>query len=166
VRGCRRARIEHDGGVVMRERSEHEGRSFSIDITVGRLIEARVFALRTVADADAYSTALVEQVRRIPFGSPVLLADHRPVAIYPQPVTERLVELFRQMNTRLARVAIIASRSNATLAMQIERIVREANDARRRVTYVPADAAAHIRPALDGPEIARVDAFLAEWSPG
>lgn len=143
-----------------------ESEPFSLHTRVGRLIEARVFALRTAADADAYTAALVAETKRIPLSvSPILLADHRPVAIYPQPVAERLIELFLRMNSRLERVAIIASPSNATMVMQLQRLVREAKDEKRKVTYAAAEAAAHLRGVLDGAELARVQAFLGEWKP-
>jgi hypothetical protein len=149
----------------MRDVASTEGHSFSLHVHTGRLIEARVFALRTVEHAEAYGAALLEVARRVHTGTPVLLADHRPVVIYPQDVAERLVDLFTRMYTRLARVAIIASRSNATMAMQIERLVREAKEAKRRVMYAPSDACEHLRTALDAAELARAQDFLAEWSP-
>ncbi len=143
-----------------------EPEPFSLRTRVGRLIEARVFALRTAADADAYTAALVTETKRIPLTvAPVLLADHRPVAIYPRAVADRLIELFLRMNSRLERVAIIASPTNATMVMQLQRLVREARDDKRKVTYAPAEAASHLREVLDGTELARVQAFLAEWKP-
>src|SRR5215831_2487531 len=93
-------------------------RPFAIEARVGKLIEARVFGLRTREDAEEYSRALGLQVLRMPKDvAPVLCADHRPVVIYPQAAADRLIELFNQMNTRLERVAIVAARSNATLVL-------------------------------------------------
>lgn len=74
------------------------GPAFTMSIRAGRVIEARIFGLRTVDHANAY--ALVAQVLRVPRDvRPVLCADHRPVAIYPQPVADRLVQLFVQMSS-------------------------------------------------------------------
>jgi hypothetical protein len=131
----------------------------------GRLIEARVFDLRTREDADAYSRDLGIQVMRLPKSvRPILCADHRPVVIYPQPAADRLIELFTQMNTRLERVAVVVARTNATLAMQLQRIVREAAYTARRVVHDAEDAHAHLAPALSLDELARMRDFLAEFS--
>ena len=137
---------------------------FAIANVAGRLLEARVHSLRTRADVDAYARALDERVKTMPAG-PVLCADHRPVVIYPQIVADGLVELFVSMNTRLERIAIIAARSNATLVLQLERLVREARFPARKVFYAPADAERHLAGSLAADEVARARTFLAEWSP-
>jgi hypothetical protein len=134
---------------------------YRIENRAGRLIEARVFRLATRDDVDAYSRDLGIQVMRVPRTlRPILCADHRPVAIYAQPAADRLVELFTQMNTRLERVAIIVARSNATLALQLNRIVREAKYTARRVFYTVEDAQAHLAPVLAPDELARTRTFL------
>jgi hypothetical protein len=137
-------------------------RPFTMENRVGRLIEARVFALRTREEADAYSQELGVTVMRAPLNTrPVLCADHRPVAVYSQPVADRLVQLFTQMNTRLERVAILAQRTNATLVLQLERIVREAANSGRRVCYSSEEAQEHLAPVLDARELGVMRDFLA-----
>jgi hypothetical protein len=134
---------------------------------VGRLIEARVYGLRTREDADEYARDLGIQLLRIPRAiRPILCADHRPVVIYTQPAADRLVELFTQMNARLERVAILVARSNATLAMQLHRIVREAHYTARRVFHTAEDSYAHLAPVLDPEELGRMREFLAEFPTG
>ena len=139
------------------------GPAFTIENRVGRLLEARVRGLRSSEEADVYSLALGAEVLRVPLHvRPVLLADHRPVSIYPQAAADRLAELFLRMNARLERVAILVARSNATLALQLERIVREAKNPSRRVCYAPGEAEAHLAPIMEPQELARVRAFLEE----
>jgi hypothetical protein len=135
---------------------------FTLSNTSGRLLEARVHSLRTRDEVDAYSKAIGDRLKTMP-QHPVLCADHRPVVIYPQIVADRLVELFVSMNTQLERVAIIAARSNATLVLQLERLVREAKYANRKVFYAPADAEKHLSVSLGVEEIGRARSFLAEW---
>ena len=139
--------------------------SYQVEVKTGRLIEARVFGLRTRAEVDAYSAALAARVGSMPGPAPVLCADHRPVVIYPQAVADRLGELFLAMNARLERVVLIAARSNATLVLQLERLVREAGVSHRRVVYAPEDAEKHLSPCLDPHELQRTRAFLAEYRP-
>jgi hypothetical protein len=136
---------------------------YVIENRVGRLIEARVFELRTREDVDEYSRDLGIQVMRIPRSiRPILCADHRPVAVYAQPAAERLIELFTHMNVRLERVAVVVSRSNATLAMQLQRIVREAAYNARKVVHDAEDAHAHLAPVLAPEELSRMRDFLHE----
>lgn len=137
--------------------------SFTIETRVGRLIEARVFRLVTRGDADAYSDALAVEVRRHPGGrAPVLVADHRPVPVYPQAAADRLIELFQDMNSRLERIAIIVAPTNATILLQLERIVREARFPNRRVFRAKELAVEHLGGALGPAELTRARAFLDE----
>jgi hypothetical protein len=135
---------------------------FTLANLTGRLLVARVHALRTRDDVDAYSKAIADRLKTMP-SSPVLCADHRPVVIYPQVVADRLVELFVSMNTQLERIAIISARSNATLVLQLERLVREAKFPNRKVFYAPAEAERHLAASLGADEITRARSFLAEW---
>lgn len=129
-----------------------------------RLIEARVHALWTTEDADAYSRELAAEVVACPAASaPVLVADHRPVRVYPPEVTDHLVSLFEQMNARLERIAILVSETNATMYLQLERLVREAGFEKRRVFQDTEGALAHLAGGLDAAELARAKEFLAEW---
>jgi hypothetical protein len=143
--------------------SGSERQRYVIENRVGRLVEARVFELRTREDVDDYSRDLGIQVMRIPRSiRPILCADHRPVVVYAQPAADRLIELFTHMNTRLERVAVVVARSNATLAMQLQRIVREAAYSARRVVHDAEDAHAHLAPVLSPDELSRMRDFLLE----
>lgn len=136
---------------------------FSVELRVGRLVEARVLRLGTREDADAYGLAVAACAQRVS-GRPVLLADHRAVRIYPQRAADRLVELFRPNNTRYARIAVVVSPLNATLRMQLERLVREASSDHRRVCTDADAALAHLSTSLERSELDRARAFLAELS--
>jgi hypothetical protein len=131
--------------------------------STGKLITARVFDLKTLPHADEYARSLASEVARFPLTiRPVLCADHRPVAIYSQPVADRLSDLFAQMNSRLQRVAILVAPSNATLTLQLNRIVREARFENRRVFFESAEAISFLESALDAAERRRADQFLNE----
>jgi hypothetical protein len=132
---------------------------FTVQRNVGKLFEARVFRLATLADLEQYSHAFA---RARSEGELVLCADHRPVAIYPPAVADRLVALFKVMNVHWQRVAVLVARSNATLAMQLQRIVRESGNPSRRVFFDAADANRFLAEVLDEKERARLSAFLEE----
>jgi hypothetical protein len=132
---------------------------FTVEVNRGRLIEARVQGIKNEARALAYSEALADVVRRSRERM-ILCADHRQVVVYSQPVADRLAELFAQMNQRLERIAVLVARSNATLSLQLERIVREAHNPSRRVFYDAAGADAFLGEVLSVPERARLGIFL------
>ena len=134
---------------------------FTVEVQVGRIIEARVTALRSLEQAAAYSKAL-SQVAQRPAGQErmILCADHRAVAIYPQQVADELASLFGAMNQRLERAAILVAASNATLSMQLARIVREANNPDRRVFLSTDDAEAFLGEILTAAERKRLAQFL------
>jgi hypothetical protein len=94
--------------------------------------------------------------------TPVLCADHRFAPVYPQAVTDRLVELFQLMNARLERVAILVSPEAATLHWQLSRIVREAKNDARRIFREVRPALEHLAKGLDPLELERARAFLLD----
>jgi hypothetical protein len=138
--------------------------NFSLATKVGRLVEARIFALRTRKDVDDYGDAFGTHLMRLPqTGRAILCADHRPVSIYAQEVADRLLEMFKPLNAHLERVAILTAPTNATFAMQLDRIVRAAGYAARKVVYAPEDAVQHLAPVLTPQELQRVRSFLEEY---
>jgi hypothetical protein len=140
--------------------------NFSLVTNVGRLVEARVFALRTRKDVEDYGEAFGTHLMRLPQGvRAILCADHRPVNIYAQEVADRLLEMFKPLNAHLERVAIVAAPTNATFAMQLDRIVRAAGYAARKVVYTPEEAVQHLAPVLTPQELKRTRAFLDEYPP-
>ena len=140
---------------------------FTVESRVGRLLEARIESLRTLDRASAYSDAIAQMVQRMPGHEPMILcADHRAVVVYPQPVADKLASLFGAMNQRLARIALLVAPTNATLSMQLGRIVREANNPDRRVFLVPAEAEAFLGEVLTGSERTRLARFLRSGNDG
>jgi hypothetical protein len=139
---------------------------FTVETHAGRLIEARIETLRTLDRAVAYSDALGHAVRESPGNERMILcADHRAVGIYPQPVADKLAALFGAMNQRLLRIALLVAPSNATLSMQLARIVREAKNADRRVFLVPAEAETFLGEVMTSPERTRLARFLQSDAP-
>lgn len=132
----------------------------------GRLIEARIFALWTDADADRYARAfwaLARSKQGEPL--PLLLADHRPVRAYPASVLAHLDQVFASLNVKLERVAILTDPQHAAVTVQLQRTVDRAGFANRKLFTDPDAALAHLQPALTPAERARAAAFVAEWPP-
>lgn len=144
---------------------DHARGGYVVENRVGRLLEARVFGLRTREEADAYSRDLGIAVMRMPKDvRPILCADHRPVQLYAPPVADRLVELFTNMNERLERIAILVARSNAALVAELQRMVRDARFSGRKVVHTADDADAHLAPVCKPDELSRMRDFLDDWA--
>lgn len=134
---------------------------YTVEVNVGRLLEGRIFALATLEEAHKYCEDALDHTKRA--RSPlVMVADHRRVAIYSQAVADELATVFGKLNDRLERVAILVSRTNATLSLQLERIVREARNPMRRVFYDMDPALEHVTPTLSKVELERARTFLRE----
>jgi hypothetical protein len=131
---------------------------FTVERRVGRLCEARIRRLTEGADVDAYSAAFRPMFTGM--SRPVLCADHRPVLIYRPQVADALTALFQSLNSRWERVAILVAPTNATLAMQMMRIVRESANTSRNVFFDRAEAAQFLAPVLDDLERDRLGVFL------
>jgi hypothetical protein len=87
------------------------------------------------------------------------------VTIYAQEVADRLLEMFKPLNAHLERVAILTAPSNATFAMQLDRIVRAAGYTARKVVYAPEEAVQHLAAVLTPQELKRARTFLEEYPP-
>jgi hypothetical protein len=135
---------------------------FTVERRVGRVIEARVRALPDMAAADRYFAAIRNAVTGVEAPQrAVICADHRSVPIYPPEVADRLIALFSSVNARIEAAGLLVARTNATVAMQIGRIVREARNPRRRVFHEAADLASFLGEVLDPTEESAMRSFLA-----
>ena len=134
---------------------------FTVEVRAGRLIEARIEALPNLERAAAYTNGFAQVLQRFSGTERMILcADHRAVAVYSQPVTDELASLFGAMNQRLDRIAVLVAPSNATLTMQLSRIVRQAQNPDRRVFFTTDDAEAFLGEVLTPAERLRLAQFL------
>lgn len=138
---------------------------FKVQVSVGRLVEARVFSLKTAEDVVAYHTEVLAAIQRASRrGQVVLVADHRPVRVYAQEVAEQLIEAFKKNNALLERAASVIAPDNATMSMQFGRLVREAHFDQRKVFRDVASTLEFLRDGLDERERERAAQFLNEWT--
>jgi hypothetical protein len=135
---------------------------FTVEVRAGRLLQARVYALPTVEAAQRYSAVIRTHTTPLAAKGPILCADHRPVVVYPPAVADYLAGLFRDMNSILTRIAVVAAPTNATLSMQLGRIIRDAKNPSRRLFTNPAEARSFLHEVLTKEERDAVDQFLRE----
>ncbi len=132
---------------------------YSVECRVGRLVEARVVSLKTMAEFEAYQRAVVEAFARVP-GKPIGCCDLRPGQLFPPDVADALVGMLARGGTRLHRSAILLPFGNASLYMQIERLVREARTPDRKTFRVVANLDTWLAEVLTDEELARLREFL------
>jgi hypothetical protein len=134
---------------------------YSIERRAGRLIEVRQIAPAPLTLDEVVSFR--EAVRRMIDASAeavVLCADMRQAALFAPEAAEEIEALMKSINPKLERSAIVLSSERATMALQIERLVRAAGAASRRTFRSPGPAAAWLAEVLDAAEQARLATFL------
>jgi hypothetical protein len=133
---------------------------YTVQQKIGRVIEARLETLRTVDEVARFEKAMREAFDQIP-GKAIVCADWRRANILAPDVADRLVGLLTRGNLRLERSAVLLAKNNAAFNLQVERVVREAQNAARRTfrdvetmiewagELLTADERAHVLAFLD-----------------
>jgi hypothetical protein len=132
----------------------------SIDMKVGRLIEVRSVQPYTIEEIAVFGRRLA-QIMQEASGRVVGCLDLRGAAVVPVEHTELYTAMFRRDNPQVERTGVLLPPGQATLVLQIERIVREANNPRRKTFRDIAPLCAYLDEVLSPAEQARVRAFLA-----
>lgn len=131
------------------------------EIRVGRLLEIRVEAYRTVADVEAMMRSIGGRILTLPLGQrPVIAADWRPVTIFSQDVAEIATTMLTTFNPRVERSGILIGQGHPTTLLQTMRIVRDACHPMRRVFDSPDEMKAWLGEVLSPAELARLEEFL------
>jgi hypothetical protein len=130
---------------------------------VGRLFEAR-FATpidqKELDEFDRTRALLRSQVGE----ERIVVMDLRRTAILPPELADSLVGLLHGPNPKLLRNGVLVPTLSATVAMQLTRIVREAQNDRRRVFSSVHGLETWLGEVLDPPERTRLRQFLADDS--
>lgn len=137
---------------------------FVVEKGVGRVVHARIQGLADADEVERYRLSFQPHFKAAEANGtvPILWADHRPVRIYTQPVADAIARMFESLNVHWLRVAILVASSNATLAMQLQRIARESNNPSRQVFFEPDRAFAFLAEVLRPDELDGVKAFAAK----
>jgi len=133
---------------------------FTVDHSVGRLLEARLEALRTVEDVARFEEAMRQGFDRVE-GKAIVCADWRKANVLPPAVAERMIALLERGNPRLERSAILLAKEHATFNLQVERVVREAKNSARRTFRDAAAMVAWLGESLTAVERDWVARFLS-----
>ena len=131
------------------------------EMRVGRLLEVRA----TLPICPEETPELIASFTSIFRDAPplvVAILDARSYGLEPPEAAAHFVDMMRRDNARIERSAFLIEPHQSLLALQLERLIREAGNPRRRLFRSPAAAAVFLDPVLSAAEYARLDLFLAE----
>jgi hypothetical protein len=134
---------------------------YSLECTVGRLVESRLWTPRTVVEVARFAEKVRQVVLRLP-GKCVICADWRAARVLSPDVADALVELFQRNNPHLERSAVLLSGKDASFQLQVERAAREAANEMRRTFLVASQMRAWLAEVLDDAERRRMNEFLID----
>ncbi len=135
---------------------------FYADCRVGRLIEARLFTMQSLSEASLFQDQMRAAFRRAGSGA-LICADWRPANVMPPDVADRIAGTLRDSRALIARSAILISRERATFNLQVERVVREAQNPVRRTFREMVPMLDWLGELMSPDEAKRAVTFLAEW---
>jgi len=132
-------------------------------IVVGRLLEIRIEAgYRSPQDVELVVRAIQRELVRVPLAVRVVtVVDWRRCPLMHDEAAKRLVENLRTANPRLERSAALASQKSSLAVLQFLRVVREGNNAERRVFYEQEPLIEWLAQVLRPEELTRLREFLA-----
>ena len=129
------------------------GGVWSVERNVGKLVEIRIWSPVSLAETASWGqthNAVVSSVR----GPYVCFVDLVDAKVFPQDVARAYVQTMRN-EPGLLRTATLLNAS-PTFGMQIQRMIREANNANRRVFREPEELCRWLAEVLDAKEQARL----------
>jgi hypothetical protein len=126
----------------------------------GRLVTYRVRQPVDDGNAEHAGQELRRVIERIE-GRVVVCTDLTDARTFAPSTTERFVRVMKADNPRLERSAILLASHAATFTLQLERMLREATGAARRVFHDPRELSEWLQPLLSAPEQAALLEFLA-----
>jgi hypothetical protein len=123
------------------------------------LVEARLKWLATAADVDDFLRAMKASFATAGPNA-VICADWRDVSVLPPEASDALIDLLRQGNRRFSRSAVLLSPGDATFALQVERLFRDAGSPDRRAFRASGQMLAWLAEVLTPPESRRANVFI------
>lgn len=124
----------------------------------------RIESCATVDEARALAKDIVGAFPPRP-NKVVATVDFRCAHIFTPDVTDVLLGLLKGDNPHIEKSAHILNASGALFSLQVERLVREANNPRRQVFREPKHALAYLADVLTPSQLAWLDAWYAAGDP-
>jgi len=124
----------------------------------GRLVEVKLASPLSLSEVQDFVRELTAVIGRIPvkyIGVVDLLDAH----VFPPDVANALIQLLSAASPKVERTAMLIGES-ATFALQVERVIRSANNEHRRAFRNQAELQTWLGEVLGGEERVRLKQFL------
>jgi hypothetical protein len=135
---------------------------YTAECRVGRLVEARLNGLRSIDAVTQFWEAL-RQAFAVAGPHAVICADWRGAHVMAPEVAAEMISLLSKGNAHLERSAVLLAPGHATFSLQVERVMRVANNPSRRTFRDPFEMERFLAEVLGPGERAvreRMRAFL------
>jgi hypothetical protein len=134
---------------------------YKFEIRVGRLAEATLGSPLTAPDLEGFITATRLGLLALP-GKAVVACDMSRLAVLPDDLADRAIELIRRDSPKIERGGYLVSQRRSSTSMQITRLFREAKSETRRVFDDKTALRSWLAELLTPAELQRLGDFLAE----
>ncbi len=98
---------------------------------MGRLIQTRLYALQHPRQVIQVQTAVIQALARLSRDA-IICTDWRKIDVFAPEVAEAVIGMLNVTNGRVQRGAILLHPDKATFNLQVERVLRDANNPARK----------------------------------
>jgi hypothetical protein len=120
---------------------------FTVRRVAGRLVEVIMASPVTEQEIQKADGAMAEVVKGA--GRVVICADYTRAKVLPQELSGKLVEMFKKHNAGIERSAVLCAADSATAILQMERVIREAQNPSRKFFRDRAELCTWLAEVLD-----------------
>ena len=125
----------------------------------GRLIATRLFSLRSTQDLQQALMAVARVAAKID-GPVVVCTDWRAIDVFPPEIADMMLAALQKANPGILRSAILQAPTAAVFHLQVDRVLRAAQNPSRRSFRDPVQMLAWLGEVLDAEEQKHAAAFL------
>lgn len=136
-----------------------------VSLRTGRLAIVRVRSPVTEGEFDHFMVDMKKVVASVR-GQLVFCSDVRAAQVLGDKIADKVMASMRRENPRVERTALLVPTKSAVLALQFERLIREAGNPARRAFRDAAQAAAWLNEVLTPAEQKSLAEYLAETPEG
>jgi hypothetical protein len=131
---------------------------YALDANVGRLLEIRAFGSLGLDDIASFKRRLVSA---LPGGRVVACADFRQLEVLSAEVSNAFLGTMKLDSPLVERTAFLLDARQTLFRTQLDRILHETTNPRRRTFASAQDVESWLSEVLTAPERIRLAAFLA-----
>ena len=133
---------------------------FKVDNHVGRLVEVRLASPLDLNDVQQFVQAMMAVMAKVQ-GKYVGIVDMLDAHVFPAAVADKLSQMLSGAATRVERTAMLIGNS-AVFGLQVERVIRDANNPNRRVFRSTREMTSWLGEVLTPAERARMERLAEE----